>query len=199
MRKVFVFDIDGTLADPGERLKYITVMEGSLVEFVEDIACTDVKKGETGVVVAISDTAVHVERQDGSEAKVAHKHVKSVQEWDKFLAGVINDEPIEEICEIARMVGDNPAFQRVYCTGRSMNTAADTIAWLEKHGLWNDDPLYMRAENDFRPDVICKNELFDEMVNDGFMPDCVFEDRAGVVEVLRQRGLRVCQVARGDF
>ena len=54
--------------------------------------------------------------------------------------------------------------------------------------------LYMRSENDYRPDHEVKSALLDQMRIDGFDPKLVFDDRASVVKMWRVRGLRCLQV-----
>jgi hypothetical protein len=66
----------------------------------------------------------------------------------------------------------------------------------------------MRAEGDHREDNIVKSELLDKLLKyEGFPNEFppsvkisgVFEDRQQVVDMYRARGLRVFQVAKGNF
>ena len=57
----------------------------------------------------------------------------------------------------------------------------------------------MRADGDNRSDPEVKSDLYDRMILDGFNPILVFEDRASVVEMWRNRGLRCLQCAPGNF
>ena len=59
--------------------------------------------------------------------------------------------------------------------------------------------LYLRADNDFRPDDITKRELYEQIVRDGFKPELVFDDRDQVVKMWRELGLQCYQVRAGDF
>jgi hypothetical protein len=54
----------------------------------------------------------------------------------------------------------------------------------------------MRDEGDHRPDIILKKEWLDAC---DVKPSLVFEDRASVVSMWRENGIRCCQVAPGDF
>jgi len=59
--------------------------------------------------------------------------------------------------------------------------------------------LFMRADNDNRPDVEVKSEMLDKLIEQGHNPVLVFDDRQSVVDMWRARGLLCCQVADGDF
>ena len=61
------------------------------------------------------------------------------------------------------------------------------------------DALYMRSDKDFRPDDEVKSQMLDKMIEDGFNPTMAFDDRQRVVDMWRDRGLTVAQVAPGDF
>ena len=59
--------------------------------------------------------------------------------------------------------------------------------------------LFMRADNDNRPDAEVKSEMLDKLIEEGHNPVIVFDDRQSVVDMWRARGLLCCQVADGDF
>ena len=44
-----------------------------------------------------------------------------------------------------------------------------------------------------------KSDLYDQIIEDGFRPAIVFDDRESVVKMWRGRGLRCLQVAEGNF
>ena len=73
-----------------------------------------------------------------------------------------------------------------------------TLKWLADHEIPFDD-IYMRAEKDYRSDDIIKSELLDQILNDGYEPVMVFDDRDQVVKMWRERGLICAQVAEGNF
>ena len=58
----------------------------------------------------------------------------------------------------------------------------------------------MRAERDYRADDAVKEEILERDLK--LTPDeelCVLDDRDRVVAMWRRRGVRVLQVAQGDF
>ena len=59
----------------------------------------------------------------------------------------------------------------------------------------------MRPDGDHREDSVVKSELFDQ-INAAYANEKlggVFEDRQQVVDMYRARGVRVFQVAKGNF
>ena len=78
---------------------------------------------------------------------------------------------------------------------------AVTEAWLRDvagvDGMYAK--LYMRPAKDYRSDDIIKGEILDQMHEDGYDPTMAVDDRDQVVAMFRARGLRVLQVAPGDF
>ena len=59
--------------------------------------------------------------------------------------------------------------------------------------------LFMRSDKDYRSDVVLKKEMLGAMRRKGYNPKMVFDDRSSVVQMWRDEGLRVAQVAPGDF
>jgi hypothetical protein len=59
----------------------------------------------------------------------------------------------------------------------------------------------MRKSGDHREDHVVKGELLDQILKDRHLSElgAVFEDRQQVVDMYRERGLRVFQVAPGNF
>ena len=89
-------------------------------------------------------------------------------------------------------------------TGRSEISHDLTVAWLKKYRVPFDE-LYMRTKDDHREDDVVKAELLTQIitkypqVKDQFKIAGVFEDRQKVVDMFRERGLKVFQVAKGNF
>jgi hypothetical protein len=59
--------------------------------------------------------------------------------------------------------------------------------------------LYMRPAKDHRPDYIIKVELLQQIRKDYGEPFMWFDDRNQVVDAIRAEGVRVLQVAEGNF
>lgn len=86
----------------------------------------------------------------------------------------------------------------IICTGRGESTRAVTEAWLKKY-IGHYDALYMRPSGDYRKDSIVKVELLQQITYDYGKPYLWFDDRQQVVDAIREQGVRVLQVAPGDF
>lgn len=135
---------------------------------------------------------------DGTLADCTHRlhHIEqSPKDWDAFFAECGNDSPILETTAVCQAL-HTCHFDIGFWTGRPERTRDATVAWLGFFvGRWTQwRPLRMRGDNDHRPDTVVKMEYID-----GDPPDLIFEDRQRVVDAYRERGIRVYQVAGGDF
>jgi hypothetical protein len=59
--------------------------------------------------------------------------------------------------------------------------------------------MYMRRAKDYRPDSVVKVELLERITHDYARPWLWIDDRQQVVDAIRAQGVRVLQVAEGDF
>lgn len=135
---------------------------------------------------------------DGTVSKVGDrlKYLKSTpKDWDAFYDACFEDEPIQEIVDLVKVLQDT--YRIVFCTGRRESTREVTEKWLEKYGI--NSTLLMRKNNDFRHDVLAKPEL----VADALIPyeniAFVLEDRNSMVEMWRSVDVKCLQVAPGNF
>lgn len=90
-------------------------------------------------------------------------------------------------------------YYPIFCSGRSDDFRAVTAAWLRSHTGLYDFGLVMRPSGDTREDSIVKYELFDRYIREHYNVLLVLDDRARVVDMWREIGLTVFQVAPGDF
>lgn len=92
-----------------------------------------------------------------------------------------------------------------FCSGRSDEHRHVTLEWLHKHlnGRFTSeeisDRLFMRPAGDQRRDSVVKLELFDEFIRDRWNVVFMLDDRNQVVDAWRSIGLKVFQVAPGNF
>jgi hydroxymethylpyrimidine pyrophosphatase-like HAD family hydrolase len=145
---IYIFDIDGTLADCSHRLHFI-------------------------------------------QQKPA--------DWDSFFAACAADMPIPEVTAILRSLRLN-GHTVVLSSGRSDAVRVQTQKWMRDLKI-EFSGLYMRKAGDHREDCVVKAELLEQILLDWSNQDIggVFEDRQQVVDMYRAKGLRVFQVAKGDF
>lgn len=137
---------------------------------------------------------------DGTLADLSHRlhHIvnpENTKDWDAFYGACVDDQPITEMVAICRAVAREFSIQ--FWTGRSDRVRRETVEWLRLHvGPWVlESAIRMRADGDYRPDHVVKAEYLDP----DNPPVAIFEDRDGPVEAFRDKGIRVLQVAPGDF
>jgi len=141
---------------------------------------------------------------DGTLSDVSHRRhfiENGNQDWVAFFAAIPEDDPIEPIVELARLLIRSGDKAVLLVTGRPERTRSDSVEWLRRHGVEIDfqSRLLMRKDGDGREDHVVKREMLDEIRNAGFEPVLVFDDRQSVVDMWRSQGIRVAQMATGDF
>lgn len=138
---------------------------------------------------------------DGTLADLTHRlhHIqKEPKDWSGFFQDCDADKPIPEVIRLAQALSATD-HTIVYCTGRSEDIRKKTEDWLDVWGLPRGE-MFMRKSGDHREDNVVKSELLDRVLDlIGNVIGGVFEDRQQVVDMYRARGLRVFQVAPGNF
>lgn len=154
---------------------------------------------------------------DGTLANIEHRRHwvdKSVRgnktDWHKFFAECVNDTPIEPMCNLFRTLHKVNAKTMEIWSGRSEEVYWDTVAWLNKHLFEGYDgwtipastfyvKLQMRPIGDTCPDVMLKERMLDAAIHSGKEIEFVVDDRQGVVNMWRRRGILCLQCAEGDY
>lgn len=138
---------------------------------------------------------------DGTLADLSHRlHLieSKPANWDGFFAACPDDAPITPVITTVQLLADAGAGI-LMVTGRSDSIREDTTAWLMKHRI-PFHSIFMRKHGDHRQDNVVKGELLDEIQREyGDQIIGAFEDRNQVVQMLRERGIKVFQVADGAF
>lgn len=139
---------------------------------------------------------------DGTLANLEHRlpFIKSdPPDWERFFAACWEDEPIRDVIYLLRVLHE-AGHRIVLVTGRSDECAQLTNEWMNVHAVPHSE-MYMRLHGDHRPDSEVKAELLDRIIADWPSEKIVgvFEDRKQVVDMYRAKGLRVFQVADGNF
>lgn len=118
-------------------------------------------------------------------------------------ANVGLDDPDEAVMDVVRTMGvghDGANHKIIVMSGRDEVCRPQTEYWLECHMFY--EKLFMRPEKDMRPDNIVKAELFDKHIRDNYDVRFVIDDRASVVRMWKQMGLKVFNVSgldNGEF
>jgi hypothetical protein len=129
------------------------------------------------------------------DGTLAHKHPDR-DIYDGSLAHL--DSPDVRVVAYAKSLLADPDVQVVIMSGRGEEHRDVTQAWITTHvgaGL----PMFMRPEGDSRRDSIVKRELLEREILPRWNPIHAVDDRNQVVNMWRQSGIPVWQVADGDF
>jgi len=137
---------------------------------------------------------------DGTLANVEHRRpyiASRPKNWPAWNAGIPRDTPHEEIVFLAKTFNAG-GHTVLLCSGRSDDLAKVTIQQMADFDV-EYKGLYMREAGDHRPDSTVKVELLNRIRKDYGEPYMWFDDRQQVVDAIRAEGVRVLQVAPGDF
>lgn len=139
---------------------------------------------------------------DGTVSDASHRlhFIKNKPaNWNAFFEACEDDLPIPETIAILRAL-QLTGHTIVLSTGRSEAIRDKTKHWLAEYLPAPVSGLYMRTAGDYREDTIVKEELLDKIIYDWNQPiGGAFEDRQQCVDMYRKRGIRVFQVAEGNF
>lgn len=136
------------------------------------------------------------------DGTLAHMNGRSPYDYSKVNTDIA-DEQIKEIVNYHFWDGrdTDPKIPNTYVvivSGREDGCQQETIDWLGANGILYDE-LYMRKHGDMRDDRIVKKEIYDEWIKPRYNVRFVLDDRDRVVKMWREEGLKVLQVAEGDF
>jgi predicted kinase len=100
-----------------------------------------------------------------------------------------------------RIINEQGAFDSIALIGMSgrPDTWRDmTEQWYKSNHIWYDE-FYMRAAGDGRNDADVKQEMVDKHIRGRYNVLLWLDDRDRVVRRIRKLGIKVAQVAEGDF
>ena len=127
---------------------------------------------------------------DGTIALANGRNVYDASTCDKDLINV----PVAEV--LYKYARDD--YKVLFTSGRDETFRPQTKIFLEKLNLPGYQ-LFMRAAGDRRKDHVVKLELFQRHIHGHYNVEAVFDDRQRVVDMWRDVGLTVFQVADGNF
>jgi beta-phosphoglucomutase-like phosphatase (HAD superfamily) len=114
--------------------------------------------------------------------------------WDTYYSLLIEDEPIASSVAILQSLYAQ-GHRIILCTGRPEEYRDLTVQWLERYNIPAHD-LYMRQPKEaYLRNAEVKRILLACICQDGYVPKAVFEDNPNSVEMWREAGLQVFQVA----
>lgn len=138
---------------------------------------------------------------DGTIANVEHRrHFVNGgnKDWKSFRAETVNDTPNQWVVDIAKRhiaAGDEVAFFSARNESEREITEQQINEWVGG----GHKGVFLRPNDSFEPDEIFKADLADRFEKMGGKIDLVFDDRNKVVQMWKDRGTPVVQVADGDF
>jgi hypothetical protein len=171
MKRCYIFDIDGTIANGDHRLHHIVGPCPACVHcLITPLSVPCPVCGETG---------------------------QKKKDWETYFAACGDDAPIRHVIRVLRCV-HRGGHGVVLVSGRSDVCRELTIDWLSRCAV-PYDALYMRAEGDHTDDDKLKIQMLAQLRADGWEPQMAFDDRTRVVNAWRAAGVPCAQVAPGDF
>ena len=138
---------------------------------------------------------------DGTLANVTHRRqyvATKPKNWAAWNAAMVYDTVHKDIKWMLESFHRRGDTRIILCSGRGEETREVTERWLADNEIYYDS-LYMRKERDNRKDSIVKVELLKQIIDDYGFPYLWVDDRQQVVDAIRAEGVRVLQVAPGDF
>lgn len=136
---------------------------------------------------------------DGTLSDVRHRlhYLEGEQkDWLGFFSDMIDDPPIESVVwlnqTLSRSCFENNEFAVIIVTARPDDYRNETLEWLKKHSVYYNR-MYMRNSGDFRADDIVKLEILQQILEDGYEPFLVIDDRPQVVDMWRSYGISTLQ------
>ena len=120
------------------------------------------------------------------------------KQWDAFFEAMRDAPAIAPVAHLVRLLHAQGNAVLI-CSGRPVAWQAQTEAWLARQGIaW--DAMYLRQpQDDAVPDEIVKAQLHAQMLEAGWAPWLVLDDRDAVVAQWRALGLTCLQCAPGNF
>ena len=161
------------------------------------------------IICDIDGTLMNVEARRQLAVKMKGKDDKRMN-WNVFLDPknmLALDTPNWDVVNVLKKFSTDKDTI-IFTSARNERHRQATLAQIEKRCLISmyitrysekGHRLYLRADDDFRPDDITKREIYEQIVRDGFKPELVFDDRDQVVKMWRDLGLPCYQVRDGAF
>lgn len=110
---------------------------------------------------------------------------------------VHTDTPDFDVVKMSQLLMKS-GYKIFIVSGREDSCRGETYKWLEDNGIKHDG-LFMRKAEDARNDTVIKSEIYSDNFLGRYNIEGVFDDRDRVVNMWRELGLTVYQVAEGNF
>ncbi len=154
---------------------------------------------KTGARVSKNKLAAVIFDMDGTLADCRHRlHYvsSSKKDWEKFFDRASEDRPRPEIVRLCLELARNNAI--LIASGRPEKLRKVTERWLKEYEI-PFEAIYLRSNNDRRPDGTVKAEMLALIKENGFDPWLVIDDRDSAVDSWRKLGLVCLQCDEGRY
>lgn len=139
------------------------------------------------------------------DGTLAHMNGREPYDYNSVHTDIVDPQVAEIVRKYAqRDIIDLPSCYIVIVSGRD-NTCQDvTEEWLKANGIPYDE-IYMRdpkrvdTRGNKLDDTIIKREIYEQFIKPRYNVKFVLDDRDRVVKMWREEGLKVLQVAEGNF
>ena len=156
----------------------------------------------TDYICDVDGTLMNIEKR----VQWAKKHKKDtdrIMNWDMFLDPLVMlefDRSNRDVCNVINaLYSDSINDNNIIITSARNERHRDvTVKQLSLAGV-HYDAMYLRDDDDFRPDDVVKAELLGKIITDGYDPTVAFDDRNQVVNKWRELGIKCYQVREGNF
>ena len=143
---------------------------------------------------------------DGTIFDPSHRlhHLDGEKDWKSFHDAMDNDPTFEPVAELARIL------HRASISGCGIDAVLLVTArhddpkyrrMTEEALVLHDIPyhaLYMRANDDTRPDHVVKAEILERILDEGYEPILAIDDRPSITAMWREHGITALQCAPDD-
>lgn len=126
------------------------------------------------------------------DGTLAHMTDRGPYEWAKVGSDAVDPT-------IKRLVNWlSTSYKIILLSGRDSVCRPETEKWLRDNKITYDE-LHMREKGSMIKDSYVKRGMFEEHVRNKYQVEFILDDRQQVVDMWRSMGLKVMQVADGDF
>lgn len=150
--------------------------------------------GNNVVVVDVDGTLAN----NAHHADYAFRDIKK-KDYSFFFKSIENAPVNEFVKDLANSMRDNEKLSIIVLTGRSDENAEELISFIKRSEV-KVSRLIAKRQFDFRPDYDFKNEILDELEQEGIVIVHSIDDRPQSIQVYESRGIIVSKVefpARG--
>jgi len=140
------------------------------------------------------------------DGTLAHMDGRSPYDYTQVHTDVVDENVAQIVRKYAQrdIMFETPDTYIIIVTGRDDTCKDVTLKWLADNNIPFDE-FYMRdhtlvdEKGNKLDDTIIKRNIYEEMIKPRFNVRFVLDDRDRVVKMWREQGLKVLQVAEGDF